>query len=47
MEMLSAFGVRVLETMFAVGMAGSVIVLILTGIEDIETLFGSDEDEHS
>ena len=47
MGLLATAGVRMLEAMFIVGIAGSVIVLILTGIEDIETLFGSDEDEHS
>jgi hypothetical protein len=47
MGMLAIIGVRALETMFTVGIAGSIIVLILTGIEDVETLFGSDEDEHS
>ncbi|MBZ5721245.1 MAG: hypothetical protein LAO03_12770 [Acidobacteriia bacterium] len=47
MGMLATIGVRLLEAMFAVGIVGSTIVLILTGIEDVETLFGSDEDEHS
>ena len=47
MGMLATFGVRLLEAMFAVGVAGSVIVLVLTGIEDIETLFGSDNIDHS
>ena len=36
---------RVLETMFVVGGAGCVIVLVLTAIEDIETLLGFDEKE--
>jgi hypothetical protein len=43
MELLITLGVRLLETMFVVGGIGSLLVLILTGIEDIETLFGSDD----
>lgn len=35
-------GIRIIEAMFAVGTLGSFIVLILTGIEDVEMLFGSD-----
>ena len=46
MGLLATIAVRVLETMFAVGAIGSCIVLILTGIEDIETLLGKDS-EHS
>ena len=36
---------RVLESLFVVGAAGCVIVLILTAIEDIRTLFGLEEKE--
>jgi hypothetical protein len=43
MAVLVSVAVRVLEAMFAIGMAGSTIVLILTGIEDIETLLGKDD----
>lgn len=45
MEQLLIWAVRVLETLFVVGSIGSAIVLILTGIEDIGTLIGSDEPE--
>ena len=38
---------RILEGMFIVGSLGSLVVLVLTGIEDIETLFGMDEKEKS
>ncbi len=38
--------VRVLEFMFVVGWAGSAIVLLLTGFEDLETLMDR-EDENS
>jgi hypothetical protein len=47
MGMLAAIGVRLLEVMFAVGAIGSAVVLVLTGIEDIETLLGSDETAHT
>ena len=39
--------VRILETMFVVGAIGCVVVLALTAIEDIRTLFGLDEKEYS
>ncbi|MGB8006506.1 MAG: hypothetical protein WCF48_05200 [Terriglobales bacterium] len=35
---LSTVLVRILEFMFVAGWAGSVIVLLLTGAEDVETL---------
>ena len=35
--------VRVLEGMFALGVLGSVLVLVLTTIDDAEVLFSSDE----
>lgn len=40
MGMLLTIAVRVLEVMFVAGAIGSLLVLILTGIEDIETLLG-------
>lgn len=39
--------VRLLEGMFVVGAIGSVVVLVLTGIEDLELLFGREEENHS
>ena len=45
--MLITIGVYLLESMFAVGVIGSAIVLILTAIEDLETLLGSDESTHA
>jgi hypothetical protein len=36
---------RTLETMFVVGSIGSFVVLALSGIEDLKTLFGMEEDE--
>ena len=39
--------VRLLEGMFIVGSIGSFVVLVLSGIEDLKTLFGREESEHS
>ena len=43
MGILVTIGVRFLEAIFIVGAIGSFLVLILSGIEDIETLMGSDD----
>jgi len=43
MDTLVTIGVRMLEFMFAAGVLGSCIVLILSAIEDVETLLGSEE----
>jgi len=44
---LSVILVKILEYMFVAGWAGSVIVLILTGIEDVGTLLDrKDEKSH-
>jgi len=40
-------GIRAIESMFIVGGIGSAIVLILTAIEDVETLLGMDESTHT
>lgn len=39
--------VRGLEGMFVVGCAGTVLVLILSGIEDLRTLLGKEDENHS
>jgi hypothetical protein len=39
--------VRILEGMFVVGAVGSVVVLVLSGIEDLKLLFGREEQNHS
>ncbi|MBI3477043.1 MAG: hypothetical protein HY010_15025 [Acidobacteria bacterium] len=36
--------VRLLEGIFIVGSVGCVVVLILTAVEDVKTLFGQDDD---
>jgi len=38
---------RLLEGMFVIGSIGSFVVLVLSGIEDLETLFGKEEEHHS
>ena len=43
MELLVTTAVRLLELLFACGLLGSVVVLVLSGIEDFETLLGSDD----
>jgi hypothetical protein len=39
------FGIRMLEGMFIVGALGSVLVLILSAIDDVQVLFGRDDDK--
>ena len=39
------FAVRALETMFVVGMLGSVLVVVLTALDDIRELFGSHDEK--
>ena len=40
---MPTFVIRLLEGMFFVGLVGSVLVLILTSIEDVRDLFAPDE----
>ena len=39
--------IRILEAMFVVGALGSTVVLVLSGVEDLKTLFGGEEEPHS
>jgi len=39
--------VRILEGMLVVGAIGSVVVLLLSGIEDLKLLFGREERNYS
>jgi hypothetical protein len=39
--------VSILESLFVVGAIGSVVVLVLSGIEDLKLLFGMEEENHS
>jgi hypothetical protein len=47
MSLLGTLLVRILETMFVIGAVGSAVVLLITAIEDLETLFGREESHHS
>jgi hypothetical protein len=44
MLFLAIFGMRLLEVMFFLGMAGSTVVIIISFIEDARELFGDDEE---
>jgi len=37
--------IRLVEALFVVGVVGSALVILLTTIEDLETLFGSNESD--
>ena len=39
--------VLILESMFVVGVIGSIAVFVLSGIEDLRTLLGREEENHS
>lgn len=43
MDLLFTALIRLLEIMFVVGWAGTAIVLLLTGIEDLETILRRDQ----
>lgn len=44
MDQVIAFGIRLLEGMFVIGWVGSVVVMLLAGLEDIETIFSRGSD---
>jgi hypothetical protein len=46
MALLITIAIRFLETIFAVGLIGSVFVLVLTMIEDFQELFGKEKTTH-
>ena len=41
---VAAFLVKVLEYMFVAGWAGSVLVLLITAVEDVETLLDRNDE---
>lgn len=41
-EQLAIFGMRVLEVMFFVGLAGSTVVILISFVEDAKELFEED-----
>jgi hypothetical protein len=40
---IAAFGARLLEAMFFIGILGSAVVVIITSVQDAVELFESDE----
>lgn len=46
-SLLGTLLVRILEGMFVVGLFGSTLVLLITFVEDAETLFGREDSHHS
>jgi hypothetical protein len=44
MSLLIVIAVRVLEAMFALGMLGSLFVILVSGVEDVETMFDTTDD---
>ncbi len=47
MSIVGRLAARILEGMFVVGSVGSFLVLVLSGIEDLKTLLGREESNHS
>jgi hypothetical protein len=43
---VGVFFVKILEVMFVAGWLGSVLVLLITGAEDVVTLLEEDEESH-
>jgi hypothetical protein len=44
MNLLVTVGIRILELLFFVGWAGSLFVIILSGVEDVETVLAKNEE---
>ena len=42
---LVTFGIEFLEALFVVGMVGSALVIVLSGVEDVETMFEMGDDQ--
>jgi len=47
MDFLIATGIRVLEFLFFAGWIGSLVVILLSGVEDIETIVRKDDGSSS
>ena len=43
---VAVFGMKMLETMFFVGLVGSTVVVLISFVEDGKELFGKDEKDH-
>lgn len=44
-EVAVRIGLKVLEALFAAGMIGSALVILLTAVEDLETMFGGNGEQ--
>ena len=44
--MVVALLIKILEWLFVIGMAGSAIVIIISGIEDVQTMFETTDHTH-
>lgn len=45
MDFLAAAGIRILEFLFFAGWIGSLVVILLSGVEDFETILSKDNPE--
>lgn len=45
MNFLISIGIRILEVLFFAGWIGAAIVILITGVEDVETALGHDDSE--
>jgi hypothetical protein len=45
MQTLLAAGIHLLEALFLIGMCGATIVILWSGVEDVEEIFKPDEPE--
>jgi hypothetical protein len=46
MRFLVIFGIRLLEAIFAFGIIGSALVVLLAGVEDFREIFKKGEPQH-
>lgn len=45
MDFLAASGIRILEFLFFAGWIGSILVILMSGVEDVETILSRDKPE--
>ncbi len=44
MNIVLIWAIRLVELLFVIGCVGSVIVIVISGVEDIETILGGEDD---
>jgi hypothetical protein len=44
--MLVNFFIQLLEWLFVIGMAGSAVVILISGVEDVETMLETNDHAH-